>query len=131
MGNSMQSKKKNQAASSMNQGRDKAKWLLFWVLVAIGMVANAYYQDVVWSLRAAVGLVLCCALLGIAAMTELGRGAWKFLLDARGELRKVVWPTREETLQTLLLVVAMVVVVALILWGLDSVLVWGIGFITR
>ncbi len=53
-----------------------------------------------------------------------------FFKNARAELRKVVWPTRQETLQTALVVVAMVVVLALVLWGLDGVLVWLIGSLT-
>jgi preprotein translocase subunit SecE len=43
--------------------------------------------------------------------------------EARAELRKVVWPTRQETVQTTLIVVVMVVIVALILWALDAVFV--------
>ena len=46
------------------------------------------------------------------------------------ELRKVVWPTRQETIQTTLIVVAMVVVAALILWGLDKVFFWLVAWLT-
>jgi preprotein translocase subunit SecE len=43
---------------------------------------------------------------------------------SRTEIRKVVWPTRQETVQTTMIVVAFVVLVALLLWGLDSLLGW-------
>jgi preprotein translocase subunit SecE len=46
------------------------------------------------------------------------------LKGARTEIRKVVWPTRQETMQTSLLVLAVVVVVGFILWGLDTLLGW-------
>jgi preprotein translocase subunit SecE len=47
---------------------------------------------------------------------------WRWLKEARTEIRKVVWPTRQETTQTTLIVVAVVLVMALVLWGLDSLL---------
>ena len=83
-----------------------------------------------WALRAAAGVILICLLVAIAATTALGSKAWRFMIEAKAELRKVVWPTRAETVQTSLLVVVMVIIVVLILWGLDSVLMWGIGFLT-
>ena len=122
---------KSKQPPAAKTGGDALKWLVFWILVAIGLVANTYYQDVVWSLRAAAGLLLCCLLIGVAATTRLGRKAWGFVLDARLELRKVVWPTRAETMQTLLLVLAMVVAIALVLWALDSFLMWAISHVSR
>ena len=52
------------------------------------------------------------------------KAAWDLAKEARVEIRKVVWPSREETTQTTLIVVAVVIFVALILWGLDSGLSW-------
>ena len=46
------------------------------------------------------------------------------------EVRKVVWPSRQELNQTTLIVLAATVIAALILWGLDGILVWVVGFIT-
>ena len=66
----------------------------------------------------------------VASRTKKGRLAVDFFRDARMELRKVVWPKREETVQTTLVVVAMVIVLALILWGMDGILVWAIGWLT-
>lgn len=122
---------KPKKSPTTSSGGDSFKWLLFWVVAAVALFANTYYQDVVWSLRAAVALLLCCLLIGIAATTALGRKAWGFLLGARLELRKVVWPTRAETMQTLLLVVVMVVVIALVLWALDSFLMWAISHVSK
>ena len=53
----------------------------------------------------------------IGLQTEPGRNLWNFLQDAQVEVRKVVWPTRQETTQTTLLVIAVVILAALILWG--------------
>jgi preprotein translocase subunit SecE len=61
--------------------------------------------------------------IAIAMQTEKGRQVWGFFQDAQTEVRKVVWPTRDETIQTTLIVIIMVVIVSLILWGLD----WALG----
>ena len=60
----------------------------------------------------------------IALQTAKGQAFFGLLKDARTEIRKVVWPTRQETTQTTLIVVAVVLVMALLLWGLDSLLGW-------
>ncbi|MCG8325204.1 MAG: preprotein translocase subunit SecE [Thiotrichales bacterium] len=79
-------------------------------------------------------LVRVLALLGatgvsifIALQTQKGRNSWSYLQDTQLEVRKVVWPTRQETIQTTLLVILMVVIVAIFLWLLDMFLGWSIG----
>jgi preprotein translocase subunit SecE len=62
----------------------------------------------------------------MALQTSSGRAAWELAKEARVEIRKVVWPTRQETSQTTLIVVVVVIFVGLILWGLDSSLSWGV-----
>ena len=60
----------------------------------------------------------------IAVQTERGQVIWMLIKDARTEIRRVVWPTNQETTQTTLVVLVIVLVFALILWGLDSLLSW-------
>ena len=60
----------------------------------------------------------------VALQTVKGKAFWSLLKEARIEIRKVVWPNRTETTQTTLIVVAVVLVMALILWGLDTLLGW-------
>ncbi|MDF1797354.1 MAG: preprotein translocase subunit SecE [Coxiellaceae bacterium] len=112
------------------KGMDIAKWLLVFILLAGGVVANYYYTDTVaWAIRLAIGIVVGCAVLGIAATTTKGQVAWGFVKAARNELRKVVWPTRDETIKTTAMVVVMVLVTALVLWGLDAFFMWLISLI--
>lgn len=106
------------------------KWTVVFLLVIGGIVANAYFDDVAWALRAAAGIVVFVLALLTAAQTTTGQVVWSFAKGARVELRKVVWPTRQETVQTTLVVVAMVVVAALILWGLDTLFFWLVGWLT-
>ena len=66
----------------------------------------------------------------VAMQSETGRSAWEFAKGARVELRKVVWPTRKETIQVTLTVVVMIILVALFLWIVDWLLVVGIKALT-
>ncbi len=65
----------------------------------------------------------------ITLKSEKGRQLWGFVQDAQTEVRKVVWPTREETLQTTMIVILMVIVIAIFLWLLDMFLGWSIGLL--
>lgn len=109
---------------------DWVKWLISLVLVLAGLIGNHYYSEVSMPLRT-VGWVVVVSLAGlVASTTQKGKWVVEFFRDSRMELRKVVWPTREETMQTTLVVVAMVAILSLLLWGMDGVLVWAIGWLT-
>ena len=109
---------------------DSFKWAVVVILVIAGLWANYHYQQIDWALRFAGWIVLMCVVAGIASLTYAGKRLWVFAKESRGELRKVVWPTRQETVQTTMIIIAMVVVMALILWGIDSVLLWLLGIFT-
>jgi len=109
---------------------DTLKWFVVIALIGGGIFANSYFSGQSVALRLSGWLILCCVAGVIAFQTNLGRKIWVFLQDSRMELRKVVWPTRQETIQTTLLVMAMVVVTAIFLWGVDSFLLWVVGFLT-
>ena len=101
--------------------------LVIAALIVIAAVAGFYiFADQSTPLRVAGILVAAGVAAWIGLQTEPGRNLWNFLQDAQVEVRKVVWPTRQETTQTTLLVIAVVILAALILWGLDSVLRWAI-----
>ncbi len=99
-------------------------------MLVAGIVANSYFANQPMALRLAGWVVLLAILALIAFRTEQGRQVWLFLQDARMELRKVIWPTRQETIQTTLIIIAMVGLTALFLWGIDSLLLWLVGFLT-
>ena len=69
--------------------------------------------------------MLAAVALAVVYQTEKGAGLWALVQGAVVELRKVVWPTRQETNQTTLIVVGVVIVMSIILWLLDTLL----GFI--
>lgn len=109
---------------------DGIKWIIVFLFVLGGIIANSYFSEVAWALRTAGGIVLLAVAFFIASQTAKGQLAWTFVKGARIELRKVVWPTRQETTQTTMVVVAMVVVAALVLWGLDKLFFSLIAWLT-
>ena len=105
------------------------KWLVVAALVAVGVVGNQYFSAEPVLYRV-LGLVVLGAVAAfVAFQTARGQAFAVLLKEARVEIRKVVWPTRQETTQTTLIVVAVVLVMALLLWGLDSLLGWLISLI--
>lgn len=109
---------------------DWLKWLLVAALFITGLVANYHYNSQPWAYRLLGWLVLVPILAFVAAQTRLGRQAVDFIRESRMELRKVFWPTRQETIQTTLVVAAMVALLAIVLWVIDSGLMWTIGWLT-
>lgn len=105
--------------------------LLLAVAVLIGGIAGYYYyEDESVLLRAAGVIVAVAAAVGIALTTDRGRTLWRFIQGSRVELRKVVWPTRQETIQTTLTVFVFVLILAIFFWGLDFFLLWGTRLLT-
>ena len=103
---------------------DTAKLALSIVIVLAGLVAYYYFGDSSALLRT-VGVLLAVALAAVVALTSLqGRTLWKFIQGARVELSKVVWPTREETIQTTIVVLIVAVIGGVIFWTLDFFLLW-------
>jgi preprotein translocase subunit SecE len=109
---------------------DNVFWILALFLVGIGIWANVYFSAIPLSIRIIAWLFLAIVVIFLVLQTAAGRKSWEFLREARMELRKVVWPTRQETVQTTLIVMAMVIVVALVLWGIDSTLLWAVSMLT-
>ena len=103
---------------------DGLKWAVVAVVVAGGVGGNIYFSEESLLYRVIALLVLALLAGFVAAQTARGAAFVELVKGARNEIRKVVWPTRQEGTQTTLIVVAFVIVAALILWGLDSLLGW-------
>ncbi len=109
---------------------DRLKWVGVVLLLVIAIAVNAYFAQIPGALRAIGWIILLGASAAIVAMTTQGKAVIAFSKDARLELRKVVWPSRKETTQTTLMVIVLVIVMSLILWGIDTFLMWAIGWMT-
>ena len=117
-----------------SQGSSKAKDILLWSLVFIILAAavfgNYFYSDKALFIRviAVVGAIVVAGL--TAFQTVKGKAVIDFARESRVEVRKVVWPTRQETIQTTLIIFAVVAVVGLFLFLLDGALIWLVDLIT-
>ena len=109
---------------------DRVKLILAALLAVGGVVAYyvlADYSDLVRVLAVVTAVSLA---LGVALWSQPGQAAWAFVRAADREVRKVVWPTRKETIQTTLIVIVMVVIVGFCLWLIDMGLVAALSKLT-
>jgi len=103
---------------------DLIKWAIIILLIVGGIVGNTMYTDVSLAFRVPALLVLVLVAGFIAVKTAKGAAFWNLLQESIVEVRKVVWPSTQETNQTTLIVAIVVLIMAIILWGLDSFLGW-------
>ncbi|MBF9001272.1 MULTISPECIES: preprotein translocase subunit SecE [Vibrio] len=123
-------KAKNAETPDSSSAAEIFKWVVTFALLAAAVVGNHLYSDMSVVIRAAGVIVLIAAALGVAALTVKGKAAISFAQESRMEIRKVVWPSRQETMQTTLIVLAVSVVMALVLWGIDGIMVRLVAFAT-
>ncbi len=108
--------------------------MVLWIgilLVTIFAFMGTYYYDFSSPIKAIVwiGWLVLVALLGF--FTSKGQEVFGFAKDSKIELQKVVWPTRQETIQTTSIVMIMVAAAGFILWGIDSGMMWVIAKLTH
>lgn len=110
---------------------DKLKWLVVFILLAAAIIGNYKFNYVslpIRTLGVIVAIAIACAI-GLLT-TVKGKAAVVFAKESRTEMRKIIWPTRQEAMQTTLIVVAVSAVMSLLLWGLDGIAIRLISFIT-
>ena len=101
---------------------DSGKWLLVAAIILGGAFANSYYSaDYALLYRVLAMVVLGIFAAFVAVNTAKGSAFWSLLKASQVEIRKVIWPTRQETIQTTVMVVIVVIITGIILWGLDAV----------
>ena len=118
----------NDQSQEQNAGGELAGKLTVAVAIAllVAGVAAYYLLDTRpdWQRWGSTGIGVVAAL-AVFALSPMGRRFWQFILDSRVELRKVVWPSRQETLQTTAVVFGFIVIAGLFFWVLDVLLAWG------
>ena len=105
-------------------------WVIIAVLIIAGVVANSYFSSVAWPLRLSGWIVLVIIMVLLVFRTAAGKKFWSFAKEARIELRKVVWPTKDETIRTTMIIAALVIFVSLILWCVDTLLLMAVNWFT-
>ncbi|HJP38804.1 MAG TPA: preprotein translocase subunit SecE [Gammaproteobacteria bacterium] len=109
---------------------DTAKLVLAAAVLISGIFAYYYFENESLLLRVA-GLLVALVIGAFVAFRSLqGQVLWRFIQSSRNELRKVIWPTRQETLQTTLTVIVFTMILGIFFWILDLILLWGTGLLT-
>jgi preprotein translocase subunit SecE len=101
------------------------------VLLAVAGVFAFYWFENQWSSPLRIGVVVGGLVAGLVVfmLSARGRATRGFLSESRFELRKVVWPTRQEATRLTWVVVAVVVVISLVLAGFDGIIRWAVKFL--
>jgi len=110
--------------------KDTALITLSVLVLFVGIGAFYWYEDRALALRIGMVVFGLVAAAGFAWLSWYGREFWQFALASRVELRKVVWPSRDETVKTTYVVFIFAIVMGLFFWGLDWVLTWLTRFLT-
>jgi preprotein translocase subunit SecE len=117
-------------ASEGASAKDNALMVLSIVALLTGIVAFYWYEEDALALRLAMVGSGVVAALGLVWVSWYGREFWQFAQAARVELRKVVWPEREDTVRTTVLVIVFASLLGLFFWVLDLILTWLIRLLT-
>ncbi len=112
----------NAKAESSSSAFDTLKLLVAVALLVAGVVGFYWFEGHSALLRV-LGLLAAVVAAGfVAVQTDKGRAIWSFFGDARTEVRKVVWPTRQDAIQTTLIVLLVVILMSLFMWAIDGIL---------
>ncbi len=103
---------------------DTIKLLIAAGVLVGGLYSYYYFLEVALPLRVLMVLGGLAAGITVAMTSTQGQRLWAFIQGARIEIRKVVWPTKQETTQTAIAVFVFTLIMALFFWGLDSFLLW-------
>ena len=105
--------------------------LLLAIAVLIAGIVGFYYYEAESLLYRVLGVVLAAGVaIAISATTVLGQNLIGFGREARMEVRKVVWPSRQETVQTTFMVIVAVIIIGIFLWLIDMLLAEAIQLLT-
>ena len=116
--------------SSLSSPLDKVKVFLAIAILVAGVAGYYVYETAPTVLRVA-GVVFSLAVAIAVFMTsDVGRELWRFIQGSRVELRKVVWPNRQETVQTTLVIIFFVIIMGIFFWLLDMFLMWATRLLT-
>lgn len=109
---------------------ETAKLLLAVITVIAGIGGYYWFPDLPTAVRILMVLGGVAAGAAFLFWSVQGQAVWLFVQGSRIELRKMVWPTRQETLQTTLVVFVFVLVLGVFFWLVDMLLAWATRHLT-
>lgn len=116
---------------TVSNGLNTVKWVAAIAILIAATVGNRYAPELFPQLsswvRVVALVIVAVGALAITLTTTQGQSFIKLLKEAQVEARRIVWPTKDETMQTTMIVCAVVVVMSLVLWGIDTLFGWMIS----
>jgi len=118
------------AETEVSNKLDTFKLVMAIAILLAGIGGFYYYVDesLLYRVLGLVAMVIVAA--AIALTTGTGHAILSFGRESRAEVRKVVWPTRQETVQTTLMVVVAVIILGIFLWLIDMMLLNAVQILT-
>ncbi len=114
-------------AESQGSAIDLVKNIVAGALAFVAIGGFYFYSEESFLYRVLGLIAVLLIAAGIALTTTSGKNLLAFMKNARTEVRKMVWPTRVETMQTTLMVVVIVILLSIFLWFVDMLLGLGVG----
>ena len=110
------------------ESKSNNTYLIVSIIVLIsGMILFYYFSDVrlFYRVLAMISVVILSGFIGY--QSDFGKLVYSYISESKVEIKKVTWPTKQETTQTTLGVIAVVIIVGILLWLFDMLLGWAIG----
>jgi preprotein translocase subunit SecE len=112
-------------AAEKTSPRDNMLWAVGLLILLAGVVGFFHFSGEVMTLIRVLGLLAALGIaLAVVGQTARGRMMFAFLRETDVERRKVVWPNRQETMQTTLMVLVITIIVAILLFFMDTLFGW-------
>lgn len=108
---------------------DKIKWFFCLFFLVLSFFCDAFFKKYSFFLRFFVLILNILISVVMFFLTKYGKKIFLFFCESKMEINKVIWPTTQESLQTTLIVFLVTIIMAIILWGFDSILINIISFI--
>ena len=109
---------------------DKIKLLVAVLIMAAGIAGFYKFAEQALLYRVLALLAVFAVAFFIILKTKIGADSWNFGRSAILEVRKAVWPTRQETIQATLMVMVLVLIMGIILWLFDMLLLSAVQMLT-
>lgn len=102
--------------------RDVFSWIIVFSLIVISVIGNNYFSSESLLYRLIAILILAGSASFVSLQTTKGKAFFILAKAAKNEIRRVVWPSRQETAQITLTILMVVIFISVVLWGVDSLL---------
>lgn len=127
----MNIKNKNKIKNEKIKKFEIFKWTTIFIFIFTAVIGNYYYNGFFTIIRVIIVYTLIIAAIILFFFTNKGKLAMVFIKKAKTDAKKILWPTRQESFYTTLIIFVITILTSLIFWGLDTILIFFISFFTN